>query len=48
MLRDFIINGCRIESNEPLDINRDTRAALERKGHVFAEKPGNMGDVEPR
>lgn len=31
---------------EPLGINRDTRAALERKGHVFAEKPGNMGDAE--
>ncbi len=31
---------------EPMGINRDTRAALERKGHVFAEKPGNMGDAE--
>jgi gamma-glutamyltranspeptidase/glutathione hydrolase len=31
---------------EPLGINRDTRAALERKGHVFAERPGNMGDAE--
>jgi len=31
---------------ELLGINRDTRAALERKGHVFAEKPGNMGDAE--
>jgi gamma-glutamyltranspeptidase/glutathione hydrolase len=31
---------------EPLGINRDTRAALEKKGHVFAEKPGNMGDAE--
>jgi gamma-glutamyltranspeptidase / glutathione hydrolase len=31
---------------EPLGINRDTRAALERKGHVFSEKPGNMGDAE--
>ncbi len=31
---------------EPMGINRDTRAALERKGHVFAEKPGNMGDGE--
>ena len=31
---------------EPLGMNRDTRAALERKGHVFAEKPGNMGDAE--
>jgi len=31
---------------EPLGINRDTRAALEKKGHVFAEKAGNMGDAE--
>ncbi|HKA22549.1 MAG TPA: gamma-glutamyltransferase [Blastocatellia bacterium] len=31
---------------EPMGINRDTRAALERKGHSFAEKPGNMGDAE--
>jgi len=31
---------------EPMGINRDTRIALERKGHVFAEKPGNMGDAE--
>ncbi len=31
---------------EPLGINRDTRAALEKKGHVFAEKPGHMGDAE--
>ena len=31
---------------EPMGINRDTRFALERKGHVFAEKPGNMGDAE--
>lgn len=31
---------------EPMGINRDTRAALERKGHIFAEKPGNMGDAE--
>jgi gamma-glutamyltranspeptidase/glutathione hydrolase len=31
---------------EPLGINRDTRSALEKKGHVFAEKPGNMGDAE--
>src|SRR5204862_3577711 len=31
---------------EPMGINRDTRVALERKGHVFAEKPGNMGDAE--
>ena len=31
---------------EPFGLNRDTRAALERRGHVFAEKPGNMGDAE--
>ncbi|MEK6287845.1 MAG: gamma-glutamyltransferase [Acidobacteriota bacterium] len=31
---------------EPLGINRDTRMALERKGHVFAEKARNMGDAE--
>jgi gamma-glutamyltranspeptidase/glutathione hydrolase len=31
---------------EPMGVNRDTRTALERKGHVFAEKPGNMGDAE--
>jgi gamma-glutamyltranspeptidase/glutathione hydrolase len=31
---------------EPLGINRDTRSGLEKKGHVFAEKPGNMGDAE--
>jgi gamma-glutamyltranspeptidase/glutathione hydrolase len=31
---------------EPFGINRDTRSALEKKGHVFAEKPGNMGDAE--
>lgn len=31
---------------EPLGINRDTRVALERKGHVFADRPGNMGDAE--
>jgi gamma-glutamyltranspeptidase/glutathione hydrolase len=35
----------RIDS-EPLGINRDTRAALEKKGHVFAEKPRYMGDAE--
>lgn len=33
-------------SFEPLGINRDTRTALEKMGHVFAEKPGNMGDAE--
>lgn len=31
---------------EPMGINRDTRVALERMGHVFAEKAGNMGDAE--
>jgi len=31
---------------EPMGINRDTRAALEKMGHAFAEKPGNMGDAE--
>ena len=31
---------------EPLGINRDTRSALEKKGHVFAERAGNMGDAE--
>ena len=31
---------------EPMGVNRDTRAALERKGHTFAEKAGNMGDAE--
>ena len=31
---------------EPLGINRDTRAVLEKKGHVFAERPGYMGDAE--
>jgi gamma-glutamyltranspeptidase len=30
---------------EPLGINRDMRSALEKKGHIFAEKPGNMGDA---
>ena len=27
-------------------VNRDTRGALEKKGHVFAERAGNMGDAE--
>ncbi|MFY9556714.1 MAG: gamma-glutamyltransferase [Blastocatellia bacterium] len=31
---------------EPLGINRDTRIALEKKGHVFTEKPRHMGDAE--
>jgi gamma-glutamyltranspeptidase / glutathione hydrolase len=35
----------RIDS-EPFGINRDTRAALEKKGHMFAERPRYMGDAE--
>jgi gamma-glutamyltranspeptidase / glutathione hydrolase len=31
---------------EPYGLNRDTRKALEKRGHVFAEKPGSMGDAE--
>jgi gamma-glutamyltranspeptidase/glutathione hydrolase len=31
---------------EPFGINRDARAALERRGHVFAQKPAYMGDVQ--
>jgi len=31
---------------EAMGINRDIRAAPEKKGHVFAKKPGNMGDAE--
>jgi gamma-glutamyltranspeptidase/glutathione hydrolase len=31
---------------EPFGLNKDTRAALEKRGHVFADKPGNMGDAE--
>src|SRR5262245_2965909 len=31
---------------EALGLNKDTRKALEIKGQVFAEKPGNMGDAE--
>jgi len=31
---------------EPMGINSDTRVALERKGHVFGERAGNMGDAE--
>ena len=31
---------------EPFGLNVDTRRALERRGHVFAEKPGHMGDAE--
>lgn len=31
---------------EPYGLNADTRRALEKRGHVFAEKPGYMGDAE--
>jgi gamma-glutamyltranspeptidase/glutathione hydrolase len=31
---------------EPYGLNADTRRALEKRGHVFAEKPGSMGDAE--
>ena len=31
---------------EPYGLNKDTRTALEKRGHLFAEKPGNMGDAE--
>ncbi|HEU4388759.1 MAG TPA: gamma-glutamyltransferase [Blastocatellia bacterium] len=31
---------------ELFGLNADTRAILEKKGHVFARKPGSMGDVE--
>lgn len=31
---------------EPYGLNKDTRAALEKRGHLFAEKPVNMGDAE--
>ncbi|HKP86699.1 MAG TPA: gamma-glutamyltransferase [Blastocatellia bacterium] len=31
---------------EPFGLNSDTRAALEKRGHAFAEKPGYMGDTE--
>ncbi|MGA9767799.1 MAG: gamma-glutamyltransferase [Blastocatellia bacterium] len=31
---------------EPFGLNRDTRAALEKRGHSLAEKPGYMGDAE--
>jgi gamma-glutamyltranspeptidase/glutathione hydrolase len=31
---------------EPYGLNRDTRRALERRGHVFAERAGHMGDAE--
>jgi gamma-glutamyltranspeptidase/glutathione hydrolase len=31
---------------EPYGLNTDTRRALEKRGHIFAEKPGSMGDAE--
>ncbi|MFP5265141.1 MAG: gamma-glutamyltransferase [Blastocatellia bacterium] len=31
---------------EPYGLNLDTRRALEKRGHVFADKPGSMGDAE--
>lgn len=31
---------------EPYGLNRDTKRALEKLGHVFAEKAGNIGDAE--
>jgi gamma-glutamyltranspeptidase / glutathione hydrolase len=31
---------------EPYGLNQDTRRVLETRGHVFAEKPGSMGDAE--
>jgi gamma-glutamyltranspeptidase/glutathione hydrolase len=31
---------------EPYGLNRDTRAALEKRGQVFAEKPGYIGDAQ--
>jgi gamma-glutamyltranspeptidase/glutathione hydrolase len=31
---------------EPYGLNADTRKALEKRGHKFAEKPGYMGDAE--
>jgi gamma-glutamyltranspeptidase/glutathione hydrolase len=31
---------------EPLGLNADTRIILEKKGHVFAERPTHMGDAE--
>jgi gamma-glutamyltranspeptidase / glutathione hydrolase len=30
---------------EQFEFNRDTRAALEKLGHKFREKPGNLGDA---
>ncbi|HXG94519.1 MAG TPA: gamma-glutamyltransferase [Blastocatellia bacterium] len=31
---------------EPMGLNADTRKALEKRGHKFAERPGYMGDAE--
>lgn len=31
---------------EPYGLNQDTRAALAKRGHAFAEKPAYMGDAE--
>ena len=31
---------------EPLGLNADTYAALEKKGHILARRPGYMGDAE--
>ena len=31
---------------EPYGLNNDTRAALEKRGHVFAKRAGYMGDAE--
>ena len=31
---------------EPYGLNKDTRAALEKRGQVFAEKPGYIGDAQ--
>jgi gamma-glutamyltranspeptidase/glutathione hydrolase len=31
---------------EPYGLNKDTRAALLKRGHTFAERPGYMGDAE--
>jgi gamma-glutamyltranspeptidase/glutathione hydrolase len=31
---------------EPYGLNQDTRAALLKRGHTFAERPGYMGDAE--
>ncbi|HLG16156.1 MAG TPA: gamma-glutamyltransferase [Blastocatellia bacterium] len=31
---------------EPLGLNRDTRRAMEKRGHLFAERPGYIGDAQ--